>query len=527
MSVDNVTNLEEIRKKVAARTDEEEKFGSDDGGPSGISSEFVIQCLRSNEVGDGALFATVHDGKYVYNKQMKEWLKWMGHHWKLDDLDEVEDSVEDVVDKYMETYAELYERIREANDAGDEETVKRNEKLRDMILKRVNKLHSDNGRTKCLKCAHTNRIASARIQGQELDSEPWLLPCTNGVLDLRSGELRGGRPEDYLTKASPVEWQGIDAPRERWDQFILEIMDGDQEMADYLRRLFGCSIVGKVTEHVFAVFHGVGRNGKSLMVDTITEVLGELANPIPAEMLLDQGNARSSAGPSPDIMALRGQRLAFASETDEGRKFSPSRVKWFSGGDKLTGRNGYDKRMITFTPSHMLFLLTNHKPHAPADDFAFWERLQLVPFELSFVDRKPRAPNERPMDKELGDKLKKELSGILAWLAQGCLEWQEQGLNPPAKILEATAEYRRDEDLLEEFLDDCCALDEEERIQATDLYDVFCWWFSRNISKKKNIAQKTFGKLAGKRFEKKKIGTYWYLGVRVLDEIRDEIQRGH
>lgn len=191
MSVDNVTNLEEIRKKVAARTDEEEKFGSDDGGPSGISSEFVIQCLRSNEVGDGALFATVHDGKYVYNKQMKEWLKWMGHHWKLDDLDEVEDSVEDVVDKYMETYAELYERIREANDAGDEETVKRNEKLRDMILKRVNKLHSDNGRTKCLKCAHTNRIASARIQGQELDSEPWLLPCTNGVLDLRSGELRG------------------------------------------------------------------------------------------------------------------------------------------------------------------------------------------------------------------------------------------------------------------------------------------------------------------------------------------------
>lgn len=132
-----------------------------------------------------------------------------------------------------------------------------------------------------------------------------------------------GRPEDYLTKASPVEWQGIDAPRERWDQFILEIMDGDQEMADYLRRLFGCSIVGKVTEHVFAVFHGVGRNGKSLMVDTITEVLGELANPIPAEMLLDQGNARSSAGPSPDIMALRGQRLAFASETDEGRKFSP------------------------------------------------------------------------------------------------------------------------------------------------------------------------------------------------------------
>ena len=226
-------------------------------------------------------------------------------------------------------------------------------------------------------------------------------------------------------------------------------------------------------------------------------------------------------------MALRGQRLAFASETDEGRKFSPSRVKWFSGGDRLTGRNGYDKRMITFTPTHMLFLLTNHKPHAPADDFAFWERLQLIPFELSFVDREPRAKNERRMDKKLGDELKKELPGILAWLVQGCLEWQKHGLNPPPKVLEATAEYRRDEDLLAEFLDECCVLDEQERIQATDLYDVFCWWFSRNISKKKNIAQKTFGKLAGKRFEKKKIGTYWYMGVKVLEDVREEILRGN
>lgn len=34
-----------------------------------------------------------------------------------------------------------------------------------------------------------------------------------------------------------------------------------------------------------------------------------------------------------------------------------------------------------FTPSHTLQLVTNHLPKAPVDDFAFWERIQLVPLE--------------------------------------------------------------------------------------------------------------------------------------------------
>src|SRR4030042_2075494 len=71
---------------------------------------------------------------------------------------------------------------------------------------------------------------------------------------------------------------------------------------------------------------------------------------------------RSSAGPSPDIVDLKGLRMAFAAETEEGQRFSASRVKWLTGGDQLVGRNLNEKRQVRFDPTHTIFLLTNNKP---------------------------------------------------------------------------------------------------------------------------------------------------------------------
>jgi putative DNA primase/helicase len=522
-----------IRERIEERRAAEDAVVGGDSGHQdagdGITSEFIQQCARSRQLGDGLLFAALHRGRYVFNKQTREWLVFNGAHWELDELDTVKAAVEDVIDVYDRERERLWNAWYQANRDEDKEEARRLKKLVDLVAKKVNSLRDDNGRNKCLEFAHTMREQPLHILGDELDADPWLLGCANGVLDLRTGLLREGRAEDYILKASPTKWEGIDAPREAWEKSVLEIMHDDEEMAAYIRRLFGYACFGVAPEHVFAVLHGQGRNGKSYMVETIQDVLGEVAGPIPAEMLLDQGVSRSSSGPTPDIMALRGRRLAFASETDEGRKFSASRVKWFSGGDSLTGRYGYgNMRMIAFKPSHQLFLLTNHKPHASADDFAFWERMHLIPFELSFVKRPPRAENERPVDLELGEKVRAERSGILAWLVQGCLEWQEQGLNPPAKVLEATAEYRRDEDLLADFVDECCYVpdppDPGVWVGATEIYDVFCWWFSKTVSRKKSIPHKIFGKLMKSRFESVKSGTYRYNGVGILAEVLEQIE---
>ncbi|MFQ5737240.1 MAG: phage/plasmid primase, P4 family, partial [Thermodesulfobacteriota bacterium] len=267
-----------------------------------------------------------------------------------------------------------------------------------------------------------------------------------------------------------------------------------------------------------------GRNGKGTLVETLRYVLGPLAQPIQSEMLLDQRSARASSGPSPDIMSLKGLRIAFASETDEGRKFSTSKAKWLSGGDTLTGRNPHDRYETTFEPTHLLCLLTNHLPHAPGDDFAFWQRIHLVPFDVHFIDN-PKNENERPCDKMLPEKLKAEASGILAWLVRGCIEWQRQGLNPPAVVRSATEQYRVSEDLISEFIEACCYPIEETskdvRTQYKELYDAFEAWYGAAIGDIKFCPRKKkFSQLMAKRVKKCKVGSYvWFYGVALRPDV--------
>ncbi|WP_296966924.1 phage/plasmid primase, P4 family [uncultured Desulfovibrio sp.] len=534
-----------MREQVAARVQEEQATAPATQQPAQTSlaplkledvpTDFIVRCLGANELGDGVLYAHLFQGRHAYIGQADEWIYFRGHHWHVDLVEKAHAASVDV-----EKVAQLYERTaaiyrQKGNDVreSDKESAKQCDRLAESLNTRAYKLRSQSGRMRCLDFAKANDQAPLAIRGDEIDAQPWSLAVANGVIDLRTGELRPGRPDDYLMKSSPVEWLGMDTPCPTWERFVREVMDDDQEVADFLRRAFGYGITGLSTEHVFIVFHGRGRNGKGIMTEIIQEVLGgrdaasALAGPVQSEMLLDQGK-RSAAGPSPDIMALRGLRLAFASETDEGQRFSSARVKWLSGGETLTGRYPHDKRNVNFQPTHLLFLLTNHKPHASSSDFAFWERLLLVDFPLSFVDRQPQNERERPMDKTLKEKLRQEMPGILAWLVRGCLEWQQSGgLKPPPKVRDATSEYRREEDTMAEFVDDCCITPppsmggETIRIQASELFEVFGVWYRVNITAnpKKQMSQKTFGRLMGEKFQReRKGGVYYYYGVEINHE---------
>lgn len=150
-----------------------------------------------------------------------------------------------------------------------------------------------------------------------------------------------------------------------------------------------------------------------------------------------------------------------------------------TGGDTLTGREMYGKRQVPFRPTHTLFLLTNHKPQAPADDYALWQRIHLIPFTQSFVDN-PSACNERSADPGLAERLKGEASGILAWLVNGALEYQRQGLNPPAVVLEATQVYQEEEDEVGRFIEERCILRDGVEVRARDLYGAYQDWSEGN-----------------------------------------------
>jgi len=510
---DSMLEKVEARKKELDRKLDEQK----DPEKPGITSRFIQDCLYANELGDGMLAAALFKDRFLYVKSSEDWLSWEGHHWERDIMAKSRASVEEVADVFLDEASRMQGKIGEAIKNKDKELVDKLQDGQKIIYKRVGRLRSERGRINCLKFAHTNISNQIAIKGDELDLNPWLLACKNGVIDLRTGELRPGRPGDLISKASPVEFTGLDTPAPNWKLYLKQIFQEHQPLIDYMGRMSGYGITGLTIEHFLPILWGQGRNGKGVFIETISAILGNYMAPIQSEMLLDQGRVKNSAGPSPDIMALRGLRIAFSSETEHGRRFSTSRVKWLTGGDTLKGRYPHDKYETEFNPTHTLVLMTNSKPDVSDDDFAFWERVHLVPFELSFVEREPEKDNERPADKYLRQNLLKEDSGILAWLVRGCLEWQRIGLEPPPVVIDATKEYRRNEDLLGHFLKDCCYEDPGTESTAAELYDRFRKWWEINVSRK-ILSQKKFGGMMVKKFNRSKSGTYRYFGVGLLPD---------
>jgi len=506
-----------------------------------ITSKFVIECLDANELGDGLLYAALHKDNFVFAKGSECWYVWADHSWRRDEMDQAISAVENVALRYAAEIASLGASLAKAmaegktgedgkNPAADRISAKIKQ-----IRDRVKRLRKDSGRKNCLAFAHTNPVLPLAVRAADFDLNPWLLACANGVINLQTGELEPGRPEDYISKRARAEFpaKGVFTDFTAWIEVLLAIYNDDADQVAYMQRLYGYGITGLNIEHVFPVLFGRGRNGKSLVVEALSHALGDYAGPVPAEMLLESGRSTAAGGSSPEIMALKGLRLAFASETDEGRKFSAAKCKWLSGGDTLTGRGLYDKHMISFIPTHLLILLTNHKPNAPDTDFAFWARCKLILHKLSFVVRQlkegsedeyePLQPYEREADKNLAGFLRNNAGIILAWLVRGTLDWQKTGLAPPQSVQDATNIYREDENYLGQFIEAACVQSPAVRAGSSELYEAFCHWYLANINKKEKYlpGQKSFGQklMSADLFERKRIGGYYhYLGIAVSDK---------
>ena len=520
----NVVNMKEMVENRVKQTENisgEKKVdpgtqGKKTGGSgSGIDSDFIMDCLNKNELGDGELFKKLYRNDFVLNLSMGSWMQWKGSYWEVDKNAAMAlASVEGVANVYHDEKKRLIQKKMNLESKGEDSGFL-NAKIK-MLSKRIQALYTDRRRKNCLKFAYTSDSPLA-IDGVEIDQKPWLLPCKNGVINLKTGEREQGYQDSFLSKHGPLtlpeDWFESKCPV--WEKFLDEIFLENDQLIHFVQRLLGLSLIGKVIEHIFIVLSGRGRNGKGVLCNTIHGVLGPLAGQIRPEMMLDQGRIQSSAGPSPDIMALRGQRVSIASELDKHAKGSPAKIKMLSGGDMLCARNPNDKYEVNFQPSHTLFLQTNNDPHVPGDDFAFWERMIKIPFTLSYVNREPRKDFERKADPYLQDKLKTEYPAILAWMVKGCLEYQRIGLAKPLVVKQAIEEYRQDEDVTGDFIRECCVLGDDYRINATKFYDAFSEWWQINISNKVP-KMKAFGTMLGDKFKKKKSSTVTYYGVKLL-----------
>jgi putative DNA primase/helicase len=296
-------------------------------------------------------------------------------------------------------------------------------------------------------------IESLTTTVAELDADPYLLNTPAGVLDLRELEqvhwdsltVHPHNPTYRMTQITRGSYDPS-AHSEVWDRFLTRSLP-DEGVRCYMQQTTGVGLIGEQLEHTLPIHSGKGRNGKGVSYGAILYALGDYAAVANPNLFNVDRNATADK-PNPALLDLRGRRLVFMSETAKSAEMDAAKIKALTGGDPIKARGVHGKITVEFYPSHLLVLITNHAPQLPADDPAVWERVRNVPWDVVVppADRDPR----------LGNKLRAEADGILMWALRGLEEYLRNGLIPPARVAEATEEYKATQDTVTNFIEERC-----------------------------------------------------------------------
>lgn len=287
------------------------------------------------------------------------------------------------------------------------------------------------------------------------NANPWLLAVVNGVVDLRTGELRHGAKSDYINCHSPVAFDPA-ATVTVFPASLRQIFCERDDLIDYMLTAFGYALTGLTNERTMFILHGSGSNGKSKLLELLAHVLGDgeagYAKSVPANSLKPDNRGNPDA-PRNDLAAIADARLVLVNESDLKQGVAESMVKWLTGGDMISARFNHGKP-FQYRPRYKIFLSCNHRPVVRGTDAAIWNRLPLIPFDARF-----EGTGE---DIYLIDKWKAEASGILNLLIRYCLKWQQTRLQRPECITIASKEYRTESNPIAPFLETCCTYDPEK-----------------------------------------------------------------
>lgn len=336
----------------------------------------------------------------------------------------------------------------------------------------------------------------------DCDRDPALFNTPVGTFDLNAGYLRAHNRNDMITKCAGA---GPDpyADSAPWLMFLNRILP-DPEVRGFVQRLIGSAMFGEQRENLLPIWHGVGANGKSVLMNVITRLFGNYCVHLPADALLSHTHS-----PHPTIlMPLRGARLAFASETDEGRKFNAALVKRLTGGDPITARR-MRQDDVTWQPTHQLIMVTNYAPAVEAHDQAMWRRVAIVPFDVVIP--------EAERDVGLTEKLMGSLPAVAAWAWAGWLEYRSRGIAVPDAVRARTEAFRADSDAVGRFIEERCITGSPEMVKASlhDLYSEWCRW-ANEAGEVPGQSSELSKALDSRRFVKvKRHGVMWFDGIMV------------
>ena len=389
------------------------------------------------------------------------WLMWDADAgvWKADDDGAAVRAVLEMTEQ-MAAEAEL--ALAEAEGIEDEKKREVVTSSAKALLQWSARSRSDRSVKAVLSLARS--LSGMTIHEGDLDSDGELLCVANGTLDLRTGELRESRPEDFITVQVPVAYDPS-ASCPRWMQFTTEVWPCPEniDLRYYIRQFVGYCVTGRINAQTFHVLWGSGANGKSVFIAVLRGLLGGYIKEA-APSTFVQGRH-----PDPNrhgLAALKGARVVTTTEVRGDGVLDLATVKATTGGDEVTCRHLYGN-FFSYVPTFKPILVCNAKPRIKEDSQGVWRRLRLVPFTESFEGDR--------CDPDLTRKLLAELPGIMNWALDG-LKSLRSGWLVPVAIRAATNDYRADESPLATFLDERYDTSTKEWQSSAAIYAAFKKW---------------------------------------------------
>lgn len=421
--------------------------------------------------------------RYSYNR--KRFYVYNGINWEIDERGLVRTLIDQTVNDMKN------EKVLTSEDVDEEDAILNLQK------------HIKNSRSNAAKNRMEDEIKHhIPVTFEDFDRDDMLLNTPNGYLDLTSGEQREEDKTKMFSYVTNTEMTDTARP-DTWIDFLNDIFNNDQELIRFIQKSIGYSMTGSTREQVMFILHGKGRNGKSIFIETVREILGTYSDNIQAKtIMVKRGDTINN-----DIAKLQGVRLVTSSEPNEGFRFDEGLIKQLTGGDTVTARFLYGEE-FNFDPKFKIWVTTNHKPIVRGTDDGIWRRLLLIPFKVQIPEHK--------VDKDLKYKLLREAPAILNWMLEGSIAWQREGLGIPKEVRDASEGYRKEMDVIEQFIADECIVGEGEKVGANELFKSYQAWADETGEYKMN--KNKFGTKMKDKFESKRLSAgIHYMGINLRE----------
>ena len=434
----------------------------------------------------------------------------------------------ELVDEYVKLISYLNEKISIAEDESMNETDKKRKfEIESRIKQMESKVLLLFDITKKLKTTTFIDNVMKECKGlfydknflMKLDENHFLFLFKNGVLDLKTGEFREGRPNDYISLCAGVNY----VPYSDNLPFLPDVLDFLEKvqpkanLRKYMLSMLSSCLEGHNADENFHLWTGSGGNGKSKVNQLLVEGLGEYSCKFPITLFTGKRGASNSV--SPEVVESKGKRYVYLEEPGDNERINIGLMKEYTGGDKIKGR-GLFSNFIEFKPQFKVILFCNDMPKVPAEDNGTWRRVKVLEFTSCFKEN-PKNENEFPIDKYLGEKIPKWGETFMSLLVHNYFTSYKAsgGLFVPEDVLKFTEEYQKDMDTYVDFINMTLTKtdNKNDKLSLQSIHNEFKEWFKTTYNCTRHPLKREMKKYFEKRYGKK-----WVSGDYIIGFIKNQ-----